>query len=113
ARAPGAGRARLGLAQAARAVAVAPPEVVAEVTRAVYQRTATRAAVEVREEAVAQAVKLRTLEAIRFEYGTGALPPLPHAEAPLARARLELLSARQEAPLAELALLRAAGLPLP
>jgi outer membrane protein, heavy metal efflux system len=105
--------ARIGLAQAERAVEVARAEVVAEVTRAVYQRTATRAAVEVREEAVAQAVKLRTLEAIRFEYGTGDLAPLLHAEAALARARLELLSARQEAALAELALLRAAGLPLP
>jgi outer membrane protein len=105
--------ARIGLAQAERALEVARAEVVAEVTRAVFHRSATRAAVQVREEAVAHAVKLRALETIRFEHGTGDLGPLLQAEAALARARLELLAAQQEAALAELALGRAIGQPLP
>ena len=106
-------RARIELAQRERALEVARAEVIAEVTRAVYHRTATRAAGQVREEAVAHAAKLRALEAIRFEHGTGDLAPLLHAEAALAGARLELLTAQQAAALAELALLRALGLPLP
>jgi outer membrane protein len=105
--------ARIGLAQTERALEIARAEVVAEVIRAVYHRTATRATVRVREETVAHAVKLRALEEIRFEHGTGDLAPLLQAEAALARARLELLAAQQEAALAELALGRAIGLPLP
>jgi outer membrane protein TolC len=101
----------IGLAQAERALAVARAEVIAEVTRAVFHRTATRAAVEVREAALAQAMKLRALETIRFDYGTGDLAPLLHAEAAVACAGLELLTGQQEAALAELALRRAIGLP--
>lgn len=106
-------QAQLGLAQAERALEVARTEVVTEVTRAVFQLTSARAAIEVREDAVVHAVKLQALEAIRFEHGTGDLAPLLRAREALARARLELLTARHEARLAELALLRAIGLPLP
>jgi outer membrane protein len=106
-------QARLGLAQAQRAVEVARAEVVTEVTRAVFQLASARAAIEVREEAVAHAVKLQALEAIRFEHGTGDLAPLLRAREALARARLELLTARHEARLAELGLLRAIGLSVP
>jgi outer membrane protein TolC len=62
---------------------------------------------------VAHAVKLQALETIRFEHGTGDLAPLLQAEAALTRARLELLAAQQEAALAELALGRAIGFPIP
>jgi outer membrane protein len=106
-------QAQIGLAQAERALEVARTEVVTEVTRVVFQLSSARAAIEVREDAVAYAVKLQALEAIRFEHGTGDLAPLLRAREALARARLELLTARHEARLAELALLRAIGLPLP
>ena len=103
-------RARLGLAQAERALAVAEAEVVGEVVQALYQVTAARATVQVRETAVAHAVKLELLERIKFEHGTGDLAPLLQAEGGLARARLELLQAKQAADLAALALYRAVGL---
>lgn len=106
-------QARIGLAQADRALETARDEVIAEVTRAVFHRTATRAAVPARETAVIHALKLQALETIRFQHGTGDLAPLLQAEEALARARLELLAAQQAAALAELALLRAIGLPLP
>jgi outer membrane protein TolC len=106
-------RARLGLAQAERALAVTEAEVVAEVVQAAYQVTAARATVEVREAAVAHAVKLELLERIKFEHGTGDLAPLLQAEGALARARLELLQARQAADLATLGLYRAIGIPAP
>ena len=106
-------RARLGLAQAERALAVTEAEVVAEVVQAAYQVTTARATVQVREAAVAHAVKLELLERIKFEHGTGDLAPLLQAEGALARARLELLQARQSADLAGLALYRAIGLTAP
>ena len=106
-------RARVGLAQAERALAVTEAEVVAEVVQAAYQVTAARATVQVRETAVAHAVKLDLLERIKFEHGTGDLAPLLQAEGALARARLELLQARQSADLAALALYRAIGLTAP
>jgi outer membrane protein TolC len=106
-------QAQLGLAQAERALEGARTEVVTDVTRAVFQLTSARAAIEVREDAVAHALKLQALEAIRFEHGAGDLAPLLRAREALARARLELLAARHEARLVELALLRAIGLPLP
>ncbi len=106
-------RARLGLAQAERALAVTEAEVVAEVVQAAYQVAAARATVEVREAAVAHAVKLELLERIKFEHGTGDLAPLLQAEGALARARLELLQARQAADLATLGLYRAIGIPAP
>jgi outer membrane protein TolC len=106
-------RARLGLEQAARALAVIEAEVVAEVVQARYQVTAARATVQVRETAVAHAVKLELLERIKFEHGTGDLAPLLQAEGALARARLELLQATQAAHLAALALYRAVGLGAP
>ncbi|MCI0548687.1 MAG: TolC family protein [Candidatus Rokubacteria bacterium] len=106
-------QAQHGLAQAERALEVTRTEVVTEVTRAVFQLTSARAAIEVREDAVAHALKLQALEAIRFEHGTGDLGPLLRAREALARARLELLTARHEAHLGELALRRAIGLPLP
>jgi outer membrane protein TolC len=106
-------RARLGLEQAARALAVSEAEVVAEVVQARYQVTAARATVQVRETAVAHAVKLELLERIKFEHGTGDLAPLLQAEGALARARLELLQATQAAHLAALALYRAVGLGAP
>jgi outer membrane protein TolC len=103
-------RARLGLAQAERGVVVTEAEVVAEVLAAVYQVTAARATVAVRETAVTHAVKLKLLERIKFEHGTGDLAPLLQAEGALARARLELLQATQAAHLATVALYRALGL---
>lgn len=106
-------RARVGLAQAERALAVTEAEVVAEVVQAAYQVTAARATAQVREVAVAHAVKLDLLERIKFEHGTGDLAPLLQAEGGLARARLELLQARQSADLAGLALYRAIGLTAP
>jgi len=106
-------QAQLALAQAERALDAARTEVVTEVTRAVFQLTSARAAIEVREDAVVHVVKLQALEAIRFEHGTGDLAPLLRAREALARARLELLTAGHEAHLAELALRRAIGLPLP
>jgi outer membrane protein TolC len=106
-------QAQLALAQAERGLEVARTEVVTEVTRAVFQLTSARAGIEVREDAVVHAVKLQALEGIRFEHGTGDLAPLLRAREALARTRLELLAARHEARLAELALLRAIGLPLP
>ena len=106
-------RARLGLAQAERALAVTEAEVVAEVVQAAYQVAAARATVEVREAAVAHAVKLELLERIKFEHGTGDLAPLLQAEGALARARLDLLQARQAADLAMLGLYRAIGIPAP
>lgn len=106
-------RARLGLAQAERALTVTEAEVVAEVVQAAYQVTSARATVQVREAAVAHAVKLELLERIKFEHGTGDLAPLLQAEGALARARLELLQARQAADLTALALYRAIGLTAP
>ncbi len=106
-------QARLGLEQAERALDLARGEVITEVTKAVFHVTTTRATVQVHEEAVAHALKLHALETIRFEHGTGDLAPLLHAQAALARARLDLLTAQQAARLAELALVRALGLPLP
>jgi outer membrane protein TolC len=106
-------RARLGLAQAERALAVAEAEMVAEVVQAAYQVATLRATVEVREAAVAHAVKLELLERVKFEHGTGDLAPRLQAEGALARARLELLQARQAADLAALALCRAVGIPAP
>jgi outer membrane protein TolC len=103
-------RARLGLAQAERALAMAEADVVAEVIAAVYQVAATRATVAVRETAVAHAVKLELLERIKFEHGTGDLAPLLQAEGALARARLELMQAKQAADLAAVALYRVLGL---
>jgi cobalt-zinc-cadmium efflux system outer membrane protein len=106
-------QARIGLAEAERALATARSEVVAEVTRAVYHRDATQAAVPVREQALVHALKLQRLEAIRFQLGTGDLGPLLQADGAVARAQLDLLAGEQAAALAELALLRAIGLPLP
>jgi outer membrane protein TolC len=106
-------RARLGLEQAERALGVTEAEVVAEVVQAVYQLTAARATVQVREAAVTHAVKLELLERIKFEHGTGDLAPLLQAEGGLARARLELLQAKQAADLAALGLYRAVGLVAP
>lgn len=103
-------RARLGLAQAERALALTEADVVAEVIAAVYQVAATRATVAVRETAVAHAVKLELLERIKFEHGTGDLAPLLQAEGALARARLELMQAKQAADLAAVALYRVLGL---
>jgi outer membrane protein TolC len=74
---------------------------------------AARATVQVREAAVAHAVKLELLERIKFEHGTGDLAPLLQAEGGLARARLELLQAKQAADLAALGLYRAVGLVAP
>jgi cobalt-zinc-cadmium efflux system outer membrane protein len=101
------------LDQAEVALGAVRAEVTAEVSRAFFQLTAARATVEAREEAVAHAVKLEALEAIKFDHGTGDLGPRLHAWAALTRARLELLTAQQEVRLAELALRRAIGLPLP
>jgi len=106
-------RARLGLVQAERAVAVVESEVVAAVTAAVFRVAATRAAMTMREAAVADALKLHALETIRFDLGTGDLAPLLRARDGLGRARLDLLAAQQEAALATLALRRAIGLPAP
>ena len=106
-------RARLGLAQAERALAVAEAEMVAEVVQAAYQVATLRATVLVREAAVAHAVKLELLERVKFEHGTGDLAPRLQAEGALARARRELLQARQAADLAALALCRAVGIPAP
>jgi outer membrane protein TolC len=106
-------RARLGLGQAERTLAVTEAEVVAEVIQAAYQVTAARATVQVRETAVAHAVKLELLERIKFDHGTGDLAPLLQAEGGLARARLELLQAKQAADLAALGLYRAVGLVAP
>ena len=106
-------RARLGLAQAERMFAATEAEVVGEVVQAAYQVAAARATVQVRETAVAHAVKLELLERIKFEHGTGDLAPLLQAEGGLARARLELLQAKQTADLAALALYRAVGLGTP
>jgi outer membrane protein TolC len=103
-------RARFGLEQAARALTVVEAEVVGDVVQARYQVTAARATVQVRETAVAHAVKLELLERIKFDHGTGDLAPLLQAESALARARLELLQATQAADLAALALYRAIGL---
>ena len=106
-------KARIHLEQAERALAEARGELIAEVTKDYFHLTATKATVQVREEAVAQALKLQALQAIKFEHGTGDLAPLLQAQEALARARLDLLRAQHEARLAELALLRAIGLPLP
>jgi outer membrane protein TolC len=105
-----AARARHGLEQAARALTVTEAEVLAEVIAAAYQVTTARATVDVREAAVAHAVKLELLERIKFDHGTGDLAPRLQAEGTLARARLELLQAKQAADLASLALVRAIGL---
>ena len=106
-------KARIHLEQAGRALAEARGEAITEVTKAFFHLTAAKAAFQVREEAVAQALKLQALQQIRFEHGTGDLAPLLQAQEALARARLDLLRAQHEAKLAELALLRAIGLPLP
>ena len=108
-----AARADLGLAQAERAVGVAEAAVVEAVTRAHFQLAAARATVQVRAEAVADAVKLDALEALRFIHGTGDLAPRLRARDALARARLDLLTAEQEVALAALALSRAIGAPGP
>ena len=106
-------RAHLGLAQAERALATAELDLVTEVTQAAFQATTARATVQVREMAVADALKLEALERIKFEHGTGDLAPLLQAQAALARARLELLQAQQAQALATLALVRAIGAPAP
>jgi outer membrane protein TolC len=106
-------RADLALAEATRAVGIAEAAVVEAVTRAHFALIAARATVEVRAEAVADAVKLNALEAIRFVHGTGDLAPRLQARQALARARLDLLAAEQAAQLAALALGRAIGLPGP
>jgi outer membrane protein TolC len=106
-------RARLGLEQTERARAATEAAVLAEVVQAAYQVAAARATVQVRETAVAHAIKLELLERIKFEHGTGDLAPLLQAEGGLARARLELLQAKQAADLAALALYRAVGLVAP
>ncbi len=105
-------KAGIGLEQAERAVEVTRAEVITEVTEAFFHLTATNAALQVREEAVAQALKLQALQAIKFEHGASDLGPLLHSQEALAQSRLELLRARHEAKLAELGLLRALGLPL-
>ena len=102
-------RAHLGLAQAERALATAELDLVTEVTQAAFQATTARATVQVREMAVADALKLEALERIKFEHGTGDLAPLLHAQAALARVRLELLQAQQAQVLTTLALVRAIG----
>jgi outer membrane protein TolC len=104
-------RARLGLAQAERAVAVAEQEVTAAVTAAVFRLATARATVSLRETAVADALKLHALETVRFDLGTGDLAPLLRAREGLGRARLDLLAAEQETALAALALRRVIGLP--
>jgi len=96
-----------------RALVEARSEMISEVTKAFFHLTAAKATIQVREDAVAQALKLQALQQIKFEHGTGDLAPLLHAQEALARARLDLLRARHEARLAELGLLRAIGLPLP
>jgi len=106
-------KALIGLEQARQALEATRGEVITEVTKAFFHLTATNAAVQVREEAVSQALKLQALHAIKFEHGSGDLGPLLQAREALARARLELLRAQHEARLAELGLLRAIGLPLP
>ena len=106
-------RARLGLEQAERALAATEAEVLAEVVQAAYLVATTRATVQVREMAVAHAIKLELLERIKFDHGTGDLAPLLQAEGGLARARLELLQAKQAADLAALGLYRAVGLVAP
>jgi outer membrane protein TolC len=106
-------RAHLGLAQAERALAAAELDLVAEVTQAAFQATTARATVQVREAAVADALKLEALERIKFEHGAGDLAPLLQARAALARARLELLQAQQAQMLTTLALARALGVPAP
>ena len=106
-------RARLGLEQAQRALAATEAEVLAEVAQAAYLVATTRATVQVREMAVAHAIKLELLERIKFDHGTGDLAPLLQAEGGLARARLELLQAKQAADLAALGLYRAVGLVAP
>jgi outer membrane protein TolC len=106
-------RARIGLEEAERGLATTEAAVLAEVVQAAYQVAAARATVQVRETAVAHAVKLELLERIKFEHGTGDLAPLLQAEGGLARARLELLQAKQAADLAALGLYRAIGLVAP
>jgi outer membrane protein TolC len=106
-------RARLGLEQAERALIATEAAVRAEVVQSAYQVATARATVQVREMAVAHAVKLELLERIKFEHGTGDLAPLLQAEGGLARARLELLQAKQTADLAALGLYRAIGLVAP
>ncbi len=105
-------RARIGLEHAARALEAVREEVIAQVTKAFFHLTATKAAVQVREETVGQALKLQAFQAIRFEHGSSDLALLLHAQDALARARLDLLGAQQEATLGELELRRAIGLPL-
>lgn len=106
-------RARIGLEQAEQGLATTEAAVLAEVVQAAYQVAAARATVQVREAAVAHAVKLELLERIKFDHGTGDLAPLLQAEGGLARARLELLQATHAADLAALALYRAVGLVAP
>jgi outer membrane protein TolC len=106
-------RARIGLEQAERTLVTTEAAVLAEVVQAAYHVATARATVQVREMAVAHAVKLELLERIKFEHGTGDLAPLLQAEGGLARARLELLQAKQAADLAALGLYRAIGLVAP
>jgi outer membrane protein TolC len=106
-------RARLGLTQSEHALEAARNEVIAEVTKAVFHRDATREAVAVREKVLAHALKLHALHSIRFNHGSDDLPTLLHAEASLARAQLDLQAAQHEAHLAGLNLRRVVGLPLP
>jgi outer membrane protein TolC len=103
-------QARLGLAHAERALGVARTEVVAEVTRAYFDLATKRAALPVREEAVAHALKLQALQTLRFEHGATDLSPLLQAIEALARTRLDLLRAQQEAHVAALALRHTLGL---
>ena len=103
-------RAELGLAQAERALATAEADVVIEVTEAAFRAMTARATVQVRETAVADALKLEVLERIKFEHGTSDLAPLLQARAALARARLELLQAQQADALTSLTLARTIGL---
>ena len=106
-------RARLGLTQSEQALEAARNEVIAEVTKAVFHRDATREAVAVREKVLAHALKLHALHSIRFNHGSDDLPTLLQAEASFARAQLDLQAAQHEAHLAGLNLRRVVGLPLP
>jgi outer membrane protein TolC len=106
-------RARLGVAQAERTLAAVEGEVVAAVTQAVFRVATAGATVTLRDAAVADAMKLQALETLRFDLGTGDLVPLLRARDGLGRARLDLLTAHQEAALAALVLRRAIGLPPP
>lgn len=106
-------RAQIELDSAERGLETVRTEVALEVTKSFFHLTSTKAAFQVREEAVAQALKLEALQAIKFAHGSVDLGPLLQAREALARARLELLRAEHEVRLAELGLRRAMGLGLP